>query len=50
MVSVPFTTASTGRFTEPTIFSEILNASSDIVKEELFPEDVPTRRRKVWER
>ena len=42
MVSVPFTTGSTGRFPEPTIFSAILNASADIVKDELIPKDVGT--------
>jgi hypothetical protein len=42
MVSVPSTTASTGRFAEPTIFSAILNASADIVKDQLILKDVGT--------
>jgi hypothetical protein len=40
---VPTVTGSTGRkFGEPTIFSAILNASTEIVKEELTPKDVGT--------
>ncbi len=43
MVSVPVRTGSTGRkFAEPTMFSAILNASAEMVKEELTPKEVGT--------
>ena len=45
-------TDSTGRFAEPTIFSAILNASAEIVKDELTPKDVgtiaPIHYIKIW--
>ena len=43
MVSAPIGTGSTGRkLVEPTIFSAILNAIAEIVKDELTPKDVGT--------